>query len=601
MIARPARELGKRAPWLHEGGLTDIAFARDGRILTVGTRSVRTWMAATGELAAETERGPRDGRLQSGILSPLSDRWIAVAYLEQRQELRIWNLATGAYQGEITLPDESRYITRFSADGTRVLLSMSDDGRFQKIFSIEEGRFIGSLDTGAVVEGVARPNLALAFLPDGTVMGCDPDGAIRRWDGNAPLGRVVVPALLREEGNDLNLVSEIHGAPAGTLFAAVYYDGVRVYDVDGKKRQEMKEFYSPLAFSRDGERIVLRDHKSLSVFDASGARLQSWSLEALSPSRVAIRGDGRWVAFGMDDGAFATREVGATTAPVASERRRDVLPGAVMSLRTTPDGAAFLLGCSDGSLLSWRLGAETPVRLPAHGNESYAIARPDGTIVSCGATILRRYAPDGTLEMECAAAEGRPGWSPDGSHVVFLSPKRAAILDTTTGQARDVLLPDAPDRKGQFFREEVALSNSGRMALMIREGLWVFEPDGRLLHSHLFAKVLESNVWTSMSLAFVSDDVLAWGDSVRGGGLFLVETGELVVAGTEGLSVVAVDSSRGRVAFQRGTGIALYDASGREWLAELDSPDYCVVAFLPDGRQVATASADRRIIIWEID
>jgi hypothetical protein len=152
-----------------------------------------------------------------------------------------------------------------------------------------------------------------------------------------------------------------------------------------------------------------------------------------------------------------------------------------------------------------------------------------------------------------------------------------------------------------YFQDVVAVSDSGHVAFMLRDGIRVFDAEGRPLGTYLLPPLADPKLWSSYSVAFVSDDVLAWADSVRGGGLLLRSTGELLSASGEPLALIAVDTARKRIAFQRRASIALYDAVAREWIAELDVPDYCVVAFLPDGKQIATASADRRIVIWEID
>ena len=581
-----------------------MGFARDGRrILTVGTRSVRTWMLATGELASETARGPRGGGLAGSALAPQVDRWVTIAMAGDAHEFRIWNVATGDYLGEVPFPAGTSRFYAMDPSATRVLVG-PDDGRFITLFSLDEGRVLATLDTGEVPAGAERSYFTMAFLGDGRIVGSTISGGIQRWEADGSGGTPIVEPLFREDGLEPNRLNELVGAPSGPFFAAVYSDGTRVYDANGTKRQEALEFYTPLAFSAGGERLVTRDHARLVVFDSKGAEVQSWALEAQQPGRLAISADGRWIAFGMDDGSFSAREIGAAPAAAAAPRRADVLPGAPSSLSATADGRALLIGCSDGSILSWALDAKSPAPLPSHGYDSYVSARvrDDGRMVTVGNNVLRCLAPDGTLEMECSIGNNVPAWSPDARLVAYFAREQALVVDTATGIGRIVATPMATDDPASSF-DTGAVSNGGRIAAYCAERIEIFDAAGKLLRTVLRPMEPEPPPGMRPSIAFITEDRVAFGDTVRGGGVFDIATGETFgFAGP--LTVAATDPARGRVAFRRlgeDETMALWHAAAPNVLVNIETPDAPSLATFLSTGQLVTTSGDRRIVVWEID
>lgn len=286
-------------PPRHFGGVSRVAFSRDGERLATGGGSfdptIHLWNPRTGRHVRALA-----GHTNFGNDLALSADGRALASISYDGTLRLWDTATG----------KERLLRRGSGGGDLPLdlsLALSPDGR---LLAASNDRGIGLWDTAS---GRLRRTLvdapgalvSLAFSPDGRTLAVGHRGTLRLWEMAS--GRVC---------------AEFTGHQAGIQMAAFSSDGRRlvsashdgsalIWDATGLAAQR------PVRL-REGE--LERLWKCLAAEDAAAAHRAVWRLsaapaeaipflaarirpaESVGSARIA-----RWITE-LDDDRFAVRE-----------------------------------------------------------------------------------------------------------------------------------------------------------------------------------------------------------------------------------------------------------------------------------------------------
>lgn len=617
-IARPVRELGTRAPWLHEGGVRAVEIARDGNILTIGNDGeVRRWMLATGEMATRTSRGPRDGYASDLFLLPEIERYLAFFVFQGgRLAFRTWDLRSGAYLGEVALADglqEQRTVIAVDRDGRRALHSTNAERAEPVLVSIEDGSMIGRLD-GAHERGV--------FLSTGEIVAPDIGGEIRVWDPEGTRSRALLaprPPPLGVEDRTPMRVQQIFASRTHPLFAVAYDYRVVVFSNDGKELFELAEHYPPVVFSPSGERIALNASGRIVIYDLAGAEKGAVSTDAIPLDSFAIGLDHRVIVGAQSSGELHARST-ATALPspgAAAERKATVLPGEITTISTAPTGGNIAFGCTSGDLLLWEPGQSVPARLPGTGRASPTLRYlPDGRLVVVSYQMLRVLSPS-THELFAEIAGANDLLSPDGRlGCSYSNAGRLIVYETENGVVRsDVVLEDTsippPTQGFQLSSDSTALAADGSFAWLKESEIRVWGLDGRLRAKNslaTFATLPDSPFLYSRSIAYLTNDELLVSDSLSG--IHILHTGRNqweTLTQEKDMQLTALDPARRRAALSRKIpeldewGVSVFDLDSRSMLFDAPSDGgghHTRAEFLADGSLV-TATVDRRLVVWE--
>jgi WD40 repeat protein len=257
-----------------------VAFSPDG--LTVAASSAdrtRLWDVASGRLVLVMDQG---SRVTAVAFSPTGG---LIATAGDNNEVRLWELPSGARHATSATPADPYRCLAFSPDG-RTLAA----GRFDDIFAVNlwdptpgtrHARLRDSssaLATAPLTEGFLHVD-AVAFSTDGATLaaGCS-DGSIRLWD-------IVTGELRQSFSGHVEVVSRLAFAPDGRTLASLGEDhvlnlwhlatGQRLFSLDSHAQE-----LHGLAFSADGCLLAAGAQSSGS---AGSSSLLLWRTEPAGP------------------------------------------------------------------------------------------------------------------------------------------------------------------------------------------------------------------------------------------------------------------------------------------------------------------------------
>jgi WD40 repeat protein len=545
-----------------------VGFRPDGRQLVVGGMGLTVWDATTGQKVVQW-LGPHT-RVHGVAYSPDGQRLVS----GRPGAVTMWDAATGRELW--TQPVGLGRCAAYSPDGRRVAgseintLTVWDAATGQKLwtkrhrphnvaFSPDGVRLAGlgtkpgsvqvwDAATGSEVQTLERRTGTtdaidtIAYSPDGRWLAGGSQGGTRLW--NVATGQEV-----RTLGEPDGVVAAVAFSPDSQQLACGGNDGaVKVWTVATGAhgftlRAHAGKVWS-VAYSPDGRRLATSgDDRTVKLWDATAGQDVSTLEGHLSNVRcVTFSPDGRRLASGSAD-----RTVKVWDVSTGRELRKWQDKGQVATAAFSPDGqrlvsGSFVAGSSRGAVTMWDA---------ATGREVWT---QPGAIGRCAA-----YSPDGRRVAVGSFGHeligGQPGW---GSHV--------RVWDAATGQE--------------------LWTHANDVACV------AFSPDGRRLASVGRGSVQDRDAATGQELGRV------WRQAAKGefvSALAYSPDGRQLAAG--GRYVSPHSASEGF-----GGAVWIWDvATGQEMRILRGHTDAIrSVAYSPDGRRLASGSADRTVKVWDV-
>jgi WD40 repeat protein len=585
---------GELAVLDHGSAIGRARFSPDGSRIAVAGTDNRTWLwdASSGALVARIDHAGAVNRVAfSGdgdlLASGAIDGGVILSGAADGRIRRSLN-TIGAVQGLEISPDGTRLVSHTGQDDVR-------------LWNPQDGAAIATLVAAADVPAWAVGS-PCTFSPDGSLVAAGlRDGLVRVW--RAADGRLVTSLAGHSER-----ITWIRFSPDGTrLVSASMDDTAAVWRLADRRRELVlrhRDDVSSAAFSPDGARVLTASaDRTAVVWDAtSGQPVHTLSGHLAGVNLAVYRADGSQIATASDDataqlwdgatGGRLARRVGhrslirdvgfdtagrrmvtasldGTAIVWSTEPTQRVTPlvghtGPVNSADLSPRGSPAATGGDDGSVRIWDPLTGRELRVVSVGKPVWAVHfSPDGRLIATAGfdPIVRLWdAASGRAHQELSGhgdIAQAVSWHPDGGFLVSVGDDGTArIWSVATGREVRSFLP-----------------HGGRRVFAV-----AYAPDGR-------------------TLATTGEDgtVALW-DPETGG-----ERARF--ASDVPRFTLAFDPSGARVLSATGRSATVWRVKDGSVAVELLGHVSNVhrASWSPDGRLVATASADRSVRIWDPD
>jgi WD40 repeat protein len=559
-----------------EPGGQSVAVNPAGTIVAVGHSggTVRLWDVATREPLGEplaghgsavyrTEFSP-DGRL-------LATASIEVDEAGEANGVRVWEVPSGRLVR--VLPGMAA--VAWLPDGRGLAATTTQDGPADEpevgVWDPRSGERLTTIPaTGLVVD--------LAVSPDGAwLAGGRDDGTARVW--RLSDGQPIADISGHQEG------VRVAFSPSNQLATVGAEGEIRVRDLPGSESRSLTEGEEPrtvgrLTFTQDGYLLATGGGPPIAWWETTGGRVGGELVGYDgTPFDVATSADGRLVA--------AT----GTDSPTVLWRRATFWrphPDAVMDVGFAPDGSQLAMVSDQGVVRVWDPATGAVTDLGRHEGAGYSVAyAPDGTLATTAEDgTVRVHPPDGGQPAVLTAAE------PLQAQEVVFSPDSRLLAVAASAS----LLDDQPER---VYLWDIVARQPPRILHLDggRAGALAFTADGArlLVATHTsqdgsgeVPARSELRVWRTEGL--VEEPAIALGEeqvidiTVSPDGQTLAITGA-----SRNVQLATLQTDQRLLGLDPAGELGDHPANVRQ------------VAFSPDGRTLATITADEPVIrFWDI-